>query len=119
MGEEAVFGFSGDDVEVEMVDELACRAAIVVKEVAGRGVGGFDDGVGDGGQSLGDSSHDVGRAGFEAINVDAGDDEGVAWSNRADVEEGEDMLVLVHGVDGDVTGGNLTEDAFVGHGLAP
>ena len=116
MGEEAVVRFSGDDVEVEVVDELACGAAVVVEEVAGGSVGGFDDGVGDGGKGAGEDGEDVGRAGLDAFDVGAGDDEGVAWGDGSNVEEGEDVVVLVDDIGGDVAGGNFTEDAFVGHG---
>lgn len=105
----------GDDVDVDVEDGLVGGAAVVLEDVVVGDACGVDDGAAEAREDTAE-----GGGGFVGEFVEFGyghfwDEEGVAWAEWVDVEEGEGVVVFVDFVGGDGAAEDFGEDGF-GHG---
>ena len=115
LGEDGVVGAARDQVEVDVFDELSGAGVVVVEEIVAWGADGGGDG---GGQPLDEAYEFASQFGgqvFESLMVGLGDDEGVAFAEGANVEEGQGGVVFEELVTGDSALNDFAEDAVVGH----
>ena len=87
--EDPVIGSSGDDVEMEVFDELSGGAAIIVEYVISLGVDRFDDGLSDFSELAGEVGNDIWGALMEEVMMCFGNNEAVALTDGIDVQKGQ------------------------------
>ena len=105
----------GDDVEVDVHDCLVCDWAVVLEDVVAWCAGGLFDGSADSWEYTAERGCGVVAEGVECFGGFNWDDERVSFGERADVEEGQDVVVSVDLVAGDVAFDDLGKDG-VWHG---
>src|SRR5436305_12059515 len=99
-----------DDVEVHVHHHLMGRRAVVLEHVVGGGARRLHHGAAEARQHAADGGGRLVRKLVELGLALLGDDQGVAFRERADVEEGEDVVVLVHLVARDLPREDLVEN---------
>lgn len=103
-------GEFGDDVKVDVHDELVGVGPVVLEDVVGGGTGGVEDGAADTRESTPDGGGGIVGEFVEVGFGFFGNDKRVARSERIDIEEGEDLLVFVDAVAGDLGADDPGED---------
>ncbi len=109
-------GEAGDDVEMEVGDDLAGGLAVGLRDIDPVGPQTCDLGTGDL-LDDGDEFLEDGDRGFgDGIVVGFGNDNGMAFDNRADIHERQNVVILIDLRTGDVSLHNFAEDAIRTHG---
>jgi len=99
------------DVEVDVGDRLEGGLAVVLQDVEVHRPADSEHGLRDARQNPSDSRRGLVGEGVECDGLLLGDHKGVPGAERVDVEEGEDVLVLVHLVTGYLASDDEGEDA--------
>ena len=98
---------------MDVVYELAGRSAGVAQEIVAVGLGSRDHGAGNPAETSGYLSEKLGGAFVQLSKVLFGDDQGVALTNRADIQKCQSDIIFVDFCSGYFGGYDLTEDAII------
>jgi hypothetical protein len=109
--ETVVFG-AGDDVEMNVHDDLAGGGTVVLEDVDGFGSGGGLDGGDEGREMTGEGGEVFGRHFVDGGEVSFWDEEGVAFGDGVDVEEGDGVRGVKDGVRWEYACGYFAENAI-------
>ena len=113
--ENSVSGAAGDDVKMEVFDELAGTAAVVVEDIVTLGIDGGDNGPGDFAEGSSQSRGEFGGTLIKTIIMLFRDDKAVSLADGSNIKKRQDLLILIYFTTRDITLYNPAEDAIFGH----
>ena len=103
-------------MEMDVPDELSGTATVIIEYVIALGVRGGDDRLGDWSDFANKSGSNLGGAIVQTLVMFLRDYEAVPIAERADIQKGQDSVVLKDHASGDIAFNDFAENALVGHG---
>ena len=113
--ENSISGAAGDDMKMEMFDELAGTAAVVVEDIVTLGIDGGDNGPGDFAEGPGQSLGEFGGTLIKTIIMLFRDDKAVSLADGSNIKKRQDQFILIYFTTRDITLYNPAEDAIFRH----
>lgn len=110
--EHAVAGIAGDYVKMQVLDQLAGRPPVVAQNVVTVRIHSLGDGAGNPAQTARNLTEKLGRTIMQLFKVLFRNHQGVALTQRTDIQECQNEFVFVDSCSGYLPGYNLTKNAI-------